>query len=221
MTDMMNFIHNREVAAGLNSGARLGVTTLCWGELTGMAVESRWMIMAIIFCCVLDFRLGCKESRIRYEEAEKDGSKTLMELYRFHRSRAVRRSLNKFVDYLILMFAFLAIGAGFLPVLGINYIYGAWAGGIIACGCELSSAGGHFLFLHGITVERRNIKGYLIAFARAVAVAVARQKVGEEAGDAVNEAFEEMKRNDRPAPGAAPHGTGRKRGGQETGQKAR
>ena len=151
-------------------------------------------MIAIVLCCLLDFRLGCKESGMHKTEAEKEGNKVMGEFYKFHRSRAVRRSANKFVDYILLMLVFEAIGAAFLPYVGLRYIYGAWAGGLIACGCELSSAGGHFFYIHGITVEKRNVKGYVVAFVKALAVDFAKQRAGEEVGEAVEEAFEEAEK---------------------------
>ncbi len=156
-----------------------------------MIVDSRWILIAIVLCCALDFRLGCKESAKRKEAADKEGNKMLGDLYKFHRSRAVRRTMNKFVDYVLLMMVFEAIGAAFLPYVGVPYIYGAWAGGLIACGCEISSACGHFLYIHGVKVERKNAKGYALAFAKALAVAFARQKAGDQVGEAVEEAFNE------------------------------
>ena len=179
---------------GLHTGARAAGVTMLYLEMTQMVVDSRWILIAVVLCCLLDFRLGCKESGMHRTEAEKDGNKVMKEFYRFHRSRAVRRSANKFVDYILLMLVFEAIGAAFLPYVGLRYIYGAWAGGLIACGCELSSAGGHFLYIHGITVERGNIKGYNMAFAKALAVAFAKQRAGEEVGEAVEEAFNEAGR---------------------------
>lgn len=182
--------------SGLHTGARAAGVTMLYSEMTQMVVDSRWILIAVVLCCLLDFRLGCKESGMHKAEAEKEGNKVMGEFYRFHRSRAVRRSANKFVDYILLMLVFEAIGAAFLPYVGMNYIYGAWAGGLIACGCELSSAGGHFLYIHGIKVERRNAKGYIMAFAKALAVAFAKQKGGEEVGEAVEEAFEKAEGDD-------------------------
>lgn len=180
---------------GLQTGTRAAGVTIFYSEITQMIVDSRWILIAIVLCCALDFRLGTKESAKRKEAADKEGNKMLSDLYKFHRSRAVRRTMNKFVDYVLLMMVFEAIGAAFLPFVGLRYIYGAWAGGLIACGCELSSAGGHFLYIHGVKVERKNAKGYILAFVKALAVAFARQKGGEQVGEAVEDAFEEAGKN--------------------------
>lgn len=176
---------------GLQTGTRAAGVTIFYSEITQMIVDSRWILIAIVLFCALDFRLGTKESVKRKEAADKDGNTLLSEFYRFHRSRAIRRSASKFIDYVLLMMVAEAFGAAFLPYIGVPYIYGAWTGGLIACGCELSSAGGHFLYIHGVQVEKKNAKGYILAFAKALAVAFARQKGGEEVGEAVEEAFEE------------------------------
>jgi len=176
---------------GLHTGTRAAGVTIFYSEITQMISDSRWILIAVVLFCVFDFRLGCKESEKRKEAADKAGNTLLSEFYRFHRSRAIRRSASKFVDYVLLMMVAESFGAAFLPYIGVPYIYGAWAGGLIACGCELSSAGGHFLFIHGVQVEKKNAKGYALAFVKALAVAFARQKAGEQVGEAVEEAFNE------------------------------
>lgn len=176
---------------GLHTGTRAAGVTIFYSEITQMISDSRWILIAVVLFCVFDFRLGCKESKKRKEAADKAGNTLLSEFYRFHRSRAIRRSASKFVDYVLLMMVAESFGAAFLPYIGVPYIYGAWGGGLIACGCEISSAFGHFLFIHGVKVEKKNAKGYILAFLKALAVAFARQKAGEEVGEAVEEAFNE------------------------------
>ena len=176
---------------GISTGARAAGVTIFYSEITQMIIDSRWILVAVVLFCIFDFRLGCKESSKRKEAADKEGNTMLSDLYRFHRSRAIRRSANKFVDYVLLMMVSDPFGAAFLPYIGVPYIYGAWAGGLIACGCEISSACGHFLYIHGVQVEKKNVKGYALAFVKALAVAFARQKAGEQVGEAVEEAFNE------------------------------
>lgn len=172
----------------VHTGVRAFGMTLFSSEITQMLADSKWIWIAIGLLCMLDFRFGCKESRLRRDKALKQGDKVLAEVYKFHRSRAWRRSLNKFIDYLMLMMVAEAIGAGFLPLVGVNYIFGAWVGGVIACLCEMSSIGGHFLYIHNVRIEKRTIKGYLMAFGKGFAVALARQK-DPAMGEAVDEAF--------------------------------
>ena len=176
---------------GLQTGTRAAGVTIFYSEITQMISDSRWILIAVVLFCVFDFRLGCKESKKRKEAADKAGNTLLSEFYRFHRSRAIRRSASKFVDYVLLMMVAESFGAAFLPYIGVPYIYGAWGGGLIACGCEISSACGHFLFIHDVQVEKKNAKGYALAFLKALAVAFARQKAGDQVGEAVEEAFNE------------------------------
>ena len=176
---------------GVSTGARAAGVTIFYSEITQMITDSRWILIAVALFCIFDFRLGCKESAKRKDAADKDGNTMLSDLYRFHRSRAIRRSANKFVDYVLLMMVSEAFGEAFLPYIGVPYIYGAWVGGLIACGCELSSAAGHFIYIHGINVEKRSIRGYAYAFFKAMAVCFARQKGGDQIGEAVEDAFNE------------------------------
>ncbi len=202
MFDSSTFHTTKAAAYGVSGGAlqtgvKVAGTSYFLGEVTQMVIDSRWILIAIVMCCVVDFRLGCQESRIKKAIADKEHNDMMSEFYRFHRSRAIRRSIDKFFNYLFWMVMSMAIGAGFLPKLGIDYIWGAWSGGIVACGCELSSAGGHFLYIHGITVEKKNLKGYIVAFLRAVAVAIARQKGGADAEEIVENTFDNFnKQND-------------------------
>ncbi|MCH3980490.1 MAG: hypothetical protein LKE41_00955 [Prevotella sp.] len=179
---------------GLQTGTRAAGVTIFYSEITQMIIDSRWILVAVVLCCVLDFRFGCKESVKRKEAADKDGNALLSDFYHFHRSRAIRRSSNKFVDYVLLMMVSESFGAAFLPYIGVPYIYGAWAGGLIACGCEISSVVGHFLYIHGVKVEKKNAKGYILAFVKALAVAFARQKAGDQVGEALEHAFNETEK---------------------------
>ena len=59
---------------------------------------------------------------------------------------------------------------------------------MIACGCEIFSIFGHFFFLRGVTVEKRN----LVGFFKALLVALARRK-DEDVGEALDEALNNNK----------------------------
>ena len=52
---------------GLQTGARAAGVTIFYSEITQMIVDSRWILIAIVLCCALDFRLGTKESAERTE----------------------------------------------------------------------------------------------------------------------------------------------------------
>ncbi len=162
-----------------------GVTVMTmWEQMAAMIYDSRWMFLFLVLLIVADFRYGWGECNRRYTEAEKKGDVVLMDVYRWRTSRAVRRTLNKFVDYTVVMLVGLLFGQAFLPGIGIDYIWGAWAMAMCVCVCEANSFFGHFFYLHGITVEKRTVTGFIKAFA----VALARKKNGD-VGDALDEAI--------------------------------
>ncbi len=162
-----------------------GVTVMTmWEQLSTMIYDTRWMLLFLTLLILADFRYGWGECNKRFTEAEREGDNVLMDAYRWRTSRAIRRTLNKFVDYTVIMFIGLLFGQAFLPRIGVDYIWGAWAMAMCVCVCEANSFFGHFFYLHGITVEKRTIKGFIRAFA----VALARKKDGD-IGDALDEAL--------------------------------
>ena len=79
-------------------------------------------------------------------------------MYEFRFSRAVRRTCNKFIDYMTLLLIFCIMGFAVTEPYGIcSHIITAGAAAIIACICELFSIGGHFLYLRGINMHKPNI----------------------------------------------------------------
>ncbi len=59
--------------SGLHTGARAAGVTMLYSKMTQMVVDSRWILIAVVLCCLLDFRLGCKESGMHRAEADKEG----------------------------------------------------------------------------------------------------------------------------------------------------
>ena len=71
-----------------------------------------------------------------------------------------------------------------LPRLGIDYTFGGICASIIAIMCEGKSIIGHFIYLHGVNIEERTIKGFIKAFI----VSLAKRK-SEAIGDAIESGF--------------------------------
>ncbi len=162
-----------------------GVTVMTmWEQMAAMIYDTRWMFLFLILLILADFRYGWGECSKRFAEAQRKGDTVLMDSYRWRTSRAIRRTLNKFVDYTVIVFIGLLFGQAFLPRVGVEYIWGAWAMAMCVCVCEANSFFGHFFYLHGIVVEKRTVKG----FVRAFAVSLARKK-NEDIGDALDEAL--------------------------------
>lgn len=177
MLNIVNNIHGSTVT-------RAVLTALFSTELVECFGEMRWMLLAIAACVVADFRYGRGESKARYKLAQEKGDAVLMEHFKWRTSRAKRRTINKTIDYIIWMLVGMILGKGLLDPIGVSHIWGMWAAAAIACVCEIQSIGGHFLYLRGVNIEKRNINGFIKAFVVAIA-----KKKDEDIGESLEEAF--------------------------------
>ena len=105
-------------------------------EFINLIYDLRWMILLALVLVIGDFWFGISESK--YVEIP------------IRKSRACRRTINKFIDYIlyILMGAFLgkAFGSpfGFDPIIIASIVM------ILCYGFEIDSIYGHICVLHGI-----------------------------------------------------------------------
>lgn len=175
----------------MNTGTR-AICSVVSSEMIAVVTDARWMMLAVIVCVVADFRYGWGESSKRYALAKQKGDEYMMAHYKWRTSRAVRRSVNKLIDYFIWILLGMIIGISVLKPLGVDYILGGVAATIVAIGCELKSIIGHFMYLHGVTIQQKTIKGFLKGFA----IAFARRK-NEDVAEALEESFKEMEDNKR------------------------
>lgn len=162
-----------------NTGTRF-LGGLLSAEMIAVFNDMRWMLLLIALCVIADFRYGWGESSRRYSNAEKAGDKILMVKYKWRTSRAVRRSVNKCVDYVVWIVLGMSIGMALLEPIGLNHTYGGLVATAIAVMCEAKSFFGHFFYLHGVTVEKKTISGVI----KAIVVALVKSK-NEAFGDAL------------------------------------
>lgn len=174
---------NTEIVTGSTTTKTVWLALLI-GELQQLIFDARWMLIAVVFCIAADFRFGLGECNKRYEAAKAAGDSVLMDKYKWRGSRAWRRTVNKFFDYLMWITVGMVVGKAILSGIGMPYIYGGMAMTGVAISCEACSFFGHFFYLHGIQVEKRTLLG----FVRAFAVALARRK-SPDVGDALDEAL--------------------------------
>ena len=87
--------------ASMNTGTKAVGFTLMGSELVAMISDAKWLLVVIMACVLADFRYGWGESNKRYEQARSEGDKVGMHAFKWRTSRAVRRTVNKSVDYLI------------------------------------------------------------------------------------------------------------------------
>ena len=175
-----------------NTSTRLIGTSILGTELVTVIFDARWMLIALIVCIIADFRYGWRESSLRHKKALEIGNLTLADKYKWRTSRAVRRSVNKAIDYLVWVSVGMAAGMAVLPRLGIDYTFGGIFASIIAIMCEGKSIVGHFIYLHGVNIEERTIKGFVKAFT----VALIKRK-SEAIGDAIESGFNNINIEDK------------------------
>lgn len=169
-----------------NTGGRTIGMLMFGSELVGIVQEMRWMLLALVIFIIADFRFGWGESNKHYALAKEVGNRTLMDKYKWRTSRALRRTINKAIDYLMWLAIGVVFGMSLLEPVGIAHIYGAEAAMCVAWLCELKSIIGHFFYLRGVSVEKRTIIGFLKAFTIALA-----KRRNEDVGEALKEVFGE------------------------------
>lgn len=133
-----------------------------WSVMGSEAIQAiqdlRWMLVLCVILIIADYRFGREESSKRYQEAIEAKDSMLAKMYEFHFSRAIRRTCNKFVDYMTLLLIFCVFGFAVTEPYGIcDHVFTAGIAVIIAWICEIASIIGHFLYLKGITVKKPDI----------------------------------------------------------------
>ena len=78
-------------------GARGFSLLLFSSEIMQLVVDAKWFIAFRLALIVADFMFGWGESHKRYERAKRASDKKGMATFRWHASRAIRRTRNKLV----------------------------------------------------------------------------------------------------------------------------
>lgn len=131
----------------------MGPKALLWGSIGGdlmaVAFDLRFMIFCAIALILADLWWGYRSARMHYEYAESIGNETLKAQYKWHKSRAVRRTANKFVDYMTYLVVGALIGLAITEPMEIcTHVWTAAIGLGIGCGCEIASIIGHVAYVH-------------------------------------------------------------------------
>lgn len=168
----------------METGTRAIGITVFGSELMSVMTDARWMLLAITVCVLADFRYGWGESSKRYNRAKAKNDKLVMAQYKWRTSRAMRRTVNKLIDYFMWVTLGMFFGWAILKPLGVDHVIGGVVATAVAIACEAKSFCGHFFYLHGIRVEEKTVKGFLRAFI----VAFAKRK-NADIGEALEEGF--------------------------------
>lgn len=130
----------------------VGGKVIVWGtmgaELTTVVYDLRYMVLCSAALIFADLWWGYSESKKRWYEAKENGNGTLMEKFKWHKSRAIRRTMNKTVDYLTYLIVGAFIGLAITEPMDICTHTEAAAVGLgIGCGCEIASIIGHIAYV--------------------------------------------------------------------------
>lgn len=170
----------------------VGTKGVLWGtiatELMAVVFDLRHMIICSMALIFADFWWGYSESRMRYAQAKEKGDTALMLKYKWHKSRAVRRSANKVVDYLTYLVVGALIGLAITEPMDIcSHVWTAAIGLGLGCGCEIASIIGHIAFVK-LGVEVSIVDGWK-AFMRFLG------KLIKVKSNEIGEAVEDLGRN--------------------------
>lgn len=160
MTDKM---HMNTAAGGIS------IATFA-GECIAVVTDLRWLIILAVLLIAGDFWWAWRECKMHLDEAKTDEEK---EKYKWHNSRAVRRTLNKIVDYTSYLLIGVVFGMALTEPWGIcDHTTAAMAGMLFGCACEVSSIFGHIAYVKGVRVKI-NIKRLSVELVRTKSEALA------------------------------------------------
>ena len=162
------------------------------GEMVAVAFELRYMVILSAVLIFADLWWGHSDTMKRYCEAKAKGDVAGMEKYKWHKSRALRRSANKAVDYITYLVLGAFIGLGITePMNDFSHVYTAAIGLGVGCVAELASIIGHFCYVKfGIEVKVADVLKWLLLFLVNFLKAVFRIK-SKELGDALEQTINE------------------------------
>ena len=170
----------------------VGTKAIMWGsigaELIEVVYDLRYMVICSVALILADLWWGYSESKMRRAMAKEAGNATLEEKFKWHKSRAGRRTANKIVDYLTYLVVGALIGLAITEPMDIcSHVWTAAIGLGIGCACEIASIVGHIAFVK-LGVELSLIDGWR-AFVRFLG------KIIKVKSNEIGEAVEDLGRN--------------------------
>lgn len=118
-------------------------------EMQFLIYEMRWLILFCVILILADLKFGIENSEVHGEK--------------IRRSRAIRRTVNKFIDYLCwLMFAGI-FGKAFAPHFGWETMFVVDVVMIVACLAEIDSVVQNFCGARGIEFSFRKFLVALVS----------------------------------------------------------
>ena len=153
-------------------------------ELLNVVYDLRYMIICSVALILADLWWGYSENCMRYERAKEKGDDLRKEKYKWHKSRAGRRTANKIVDYLTYLIVGALIGLAITEPMDIcSHVWTAALGLGIGCACEIASIIGHVAYVK-MGVEISMVDGWK-AFVRFLGriIRIKSEDIGEAVED--------------------------------------
>lgn len=144
----------------------IGPRAIVWGtigtELMNVVYDLRYMVICSLVLILADLWWGYSESHARYERAKDANNDVQKEKYKWHKSRAGRRTANKIVDYLTYLVVGAMIGLAITEPMEIcSHVWTAAIGLGIGCACEIASIIGHIAYVK-MGVELSLVDGWKV-----------------------------------------------------------
>jgi hypothetical protein len=174
--------------------SNLGKNGILWsvfgGEMVTVGFELRYMVILSVILILSDFWWGHSDTMKRYHIAEKAGDTVGMEKYKWHKSRAIRRTAAKLVDYVTYMLVGAFFGLAIIePMGGWSHVITAAIGLGVGCLAEIASIIGHFCYIKfDVEIKIVDVWKWLLRFV----VNIFRIK-GKEIGDALDQTINNKK----------------------------
>lgn len=148
---------------GMNVGKGIGLLVFT-NELAQLFWDLRWAIILMCALIVADLWFGISAAKSRNEK--------------IRRSRAIRRTANKFIDYIMYMLVAAVIGMVVEQIGWCSHTKAALCGILLGSLCEIDSIVGHIAELHGANFS-------LWSFLRSL-ISKRRKDIGEAIEDGMN-----------------------------------
>lgn len=139
--------------------------------------DCRWQIMLCVIAIIVDLWWAYSEHKYHVSKLPLDIQDK--ERAKWRKSKAIRKSSMKLVDYMSLLLIGMVIGLAFCEPYGLaNHTQCAACGVMIGVTSDLLSCVGHFCVVREITISRKSVSKFLIALIK---------KRNEDIGEALEE----------------------------------
>lgn len=169
----------------------VGAKALLWSaigaELTTVVYDLRYMVMLSLVLICADLWWGFRDSKVKYQEAVAIGKAVLIDKYKWHKSKAIRRTCNKLVDYMTYLIVGALLGLAITEPMGwCSHVVTACVGLSAGCLAEIASIVGHVVYVKfGIELKITDVWRWLLKFFVALV-----KKKSQEVGEAIEETFD-------------------------------